>query len=291
MPSKGNVAGLFTAQFYKRYNGRAYGQIADPSAPGVNITTHAYRLTDPIRCTLPAVQRAIAEFVGGRGILGRMMLGVESLGNFEAEFANLDGPLMSMANVSNIDTTTVVNWSMFGPNHANPVLQNLGMLLTGRFQDRTLGTDGEFYYITVLVPSIEMEVDLTSLTREGGKNPSPSKAIISPSFAGKFPNGQAFDSTQGFYENTTDYLYIIAAKPIALTTYIANGVATTYTLGFKPTSSAVALGHTDNWFTKGSVDTPPTSISTTTSIVTLAAAGVSGDLHDALYLTDFLPAA
>jgi hypothetical protein len=287
MPSTGNIAGFTYAQFYKRYQGKMFGTIANPASPGTNVESHALLMRDPINAALPAATRAVATFLGGGGFLGRMTLGVEEIGEFSMQFANFDGSLMTLANKSNIDTTTVTNWTILGPNHTNPKLEDLGMVLHANFQSRESGTDGDSYWLNLFVPYCDMEINLTNLTREGGVNPSATSAIVRPSVGGKFPNGQAFSSAQGFKNNRTDYFYVITEKPLGLTTWIADGTEDTFTLGYLPTKSTVTSGKTDNWVTKAGVNTAPTSISTSTADVVIAAAGTTGDQWHVIYPTDF----
>jgi hypothetical protein len=287
-PGKGSVAQFIYAQFYKRYNSKAYGILANPAAITAPVTSHAYLVRDPVTATMPQVQRAINEFLGGRGILGQMTGGVESMGQIQVDFANLDANIMTMANKSKIDTTTVANWAMFSPNHANPVLQQMGAIFTARFQSREAGSDGDNYYLNFFLPNFEMELDLASFTREGGRNVSPGRGVIRPSFSGKFPNGVAFGTNQGYKDNMTDYFYAVTEHPIGLTFHVADldAEAGGFNLGYLPVKSTVTGGNTDNWFTKDSVASAPTSVSTTTGAVVLPATAANEQWHS-LYLTEF----
>lgn len=288
MPAKGNVAQFVYAQFYTRYQGKAYGQLTDPAnvdVSGGGVTSHAYLVRDPIRATIPQVTRAINEFVGGAGLLGQMMGGIESLGQIDVEFANFDGYLMQLANKSLIDTTTISGATIVAPNHSNPVLRNLGAIFTARFQSREAGSDGDFYYINFCIPNFEMEIDMATFTREAGRNVSPARGVIRPSFTDKFFNGVAFGANQNFHNNRTDYFYVIGEHPYALTTFIAGDTETEFTLGYLPVNAGVTSGNTVNWFTKNGTPTAPSSVDLEDGGVAISAA-TEEDLWHAFYQTD-----
>lgn len=286
MPSKGNVAFFEYGQFYKQYGSKAYGTVANPASMATGTTSHSYLIRDGISATIPQVQRAIATFLGGGVLLGQMVGGVESLGQFDVTLANFDGALMALANRSNVDTTTVSGWTIVGPNHANPTLENLGSIFTSRFQSRDDGSDGEEYYFNLFIPNFKMEIDLATLTQQGGTNPSTTRAIIRPTMTTKFPNGVAFGANQGWKQNRTDWFYVIAEKPIGLTVFNAAEDSTSFTLGWLPVYEDVTSGNTKNWITKNGTPTAPTSISAATGTVAIPA-GANNDLWHALFLTDF----
>jgi hypothetical protein len=76
---------------------------------------------------------------------------------------------------------------------------------------------------------------------------------------------------------------------VALTTYVANGSATTFTPQYLPATSVITLNANNNMFTVDGTATALTSISTSTGLATMAAAGSSGDVNVLVYETNFVP--
>jgi len=114
----------------------------------------------------------------------------------------------------------------------------------------------------------------------------PVTVTISPTMSANHAWGTAFGSNENFAGNKTEVVYMSANAPYAMTCWIADGTATTYTVEYVPKSSDVASGNTTNVFTIDGAVTAPTSFATATGLVTIAAAGSSGDLHCSFYQID-----
>lgn len=287
--AQGNVYGFSALQLWKRgSDGYAYGQIADITAPGTNVTSHAYAMFDGISATLPEVTRALAEFRGGSVHQGSAFMGTERLAPVPVELSNYDDTLNTLVGNGNADTTTVSGWTISGINEQNPSPTQLGAMLTLRFQSRASGTDGDNMYLNVLMPNCTgVYSRVSAITQNGGENPSPSRLTLALAAASKHPTGVAFGSNQGWYNSRTSLYFIVTAYPLAVSSYFADGVATTFILGYRPKYSTVTTGNTNNWTAKNGTATAATSINTTTGVVTLAAAGSSGDKHVVIYPTEF----
>jgi hypothetical protein len=167
-------------------------------------------------------------------------------------------------------------------NELNPDPNDIGVFLTSKFHSRASGSDGELKYRTLYMRG-QLRFSQPPLSHAGGENPSPMRATFFPKVVSKFPNGVAFGANQSLYKNKAVMLQIVSDRPIAMTTYIANGVATTFTAAYKPWKNTVTGGNTDNFVTKAGVATAPSSINTSTGVVTLASAGTTGDLHHIIY--------
>jgi len=85
-------------------------------------------------------------------------------------------------------------------------------------------------------------------------------------------------ATQNWYGYNEFEFTMSSLYPYMLDTWIADGTATTFTLTALPKKSTVTTGNTDNWVTKNSVNTAPTSINTSSGLVTVAAAGSAADV-------------
>lgn len=280
--AKGNIAGLFAAQFFKMYNNYSYGQIADPGNPGSNVTSHAYLVDNPVEVTLPEFSFERAVFRGGGQFLGSVTIGLADVPEIPFVFSDIDDTLIQLSGGGSSDTTTVSGFEISSLNELNPDPNDLGVFLTSKFHSRASGSDGELKYRTLYLRG-QMRFSQPPLSHAGGENPSPLRGVFYPKVVSKFPNGVALGANQSLYKNKAVMLQFVTDRPIAMTTYVANGVATTFTLAYKPWKSTVTSGNTDNWTTKAGVATAASSISTSTGVVTIASAGTTGDLHHAIY--------
>lgn len=286
MPKRGNVAGFMAMQVWRNYNGAAYGQLTDPANVTPNTTTHAYLVRDVISSGISDVTRDVATF-RGPSFLGQMYLGVSGVSAFDIQVPTFDADLDALITGSKVDETSILNATISGTNSSNADLPPFGLMLTARFQSRDSGTDGELYYFSIVFPNVTMFPTTPALNSQGGDNPSAITYRVAPTYAGKFPWAEAFGANQGFEANRTDHFRIVARNPFAVTTYIANGTATNFTLGYLPALNTVTSGRTNSVYAKGGVPTAPSSVNLTTGVVTLAAAGSSDDVHHAFYQTKF----
>lgn len=267
-------------------NGRAIGQMDPDALPTAPATSHALTYVgDGISATIPAVRYREAEF-GGSELKGRAFMGLETIDNFEVVNSVADDNLYILARGGKRDTTSLINAAIVGANENNPTPYRLGVAIVDKLQSRDTGTDGNTEYRTRIYPDCQCVIAVTGSKVEGGRNPNPVAITVKPSMAKKFPGGVAFGSAQGWRGNKTTGFWILAAKPYALTAFLADGVATTFITGYRGTSSLVTGGNTTNWFTKNGTPTAPASFVPATGVVTIAA-GVTGDLWDALYQTDY----
>lgn len=287
--AKGHVYGFDAIQVYKYYNGYAFGQIADPTTPGTNVTSHAYAMFNGISASLPAVSRALATFRGGSVPLGSAFLGVEALTSFDISLSAFDNTLNTMVGNGNADTTTVSGWEVSGMNEQNPTPNQLGIVLNLRIQRQDAGYIGDNYFLNVFFPNVTCTYNqIATITQDGGENPSPSTLTVAPAASGKFASGIAFSSNQNFKNNATACYFVMTTHPLAVTTYIADGAATTFTLGYRPQYSTVTTGNTNNSTAKNGTATAVTSINTTTGLVTIASAGTAADKWVVTYPTNWV---
>jgi len=287
MSVKGNVAAFTYLQVWRAYQGRAYGDVADPENIAAGTTTHAYLVRDGITASIPQVQREIASFRGGGRLLGTMQLGVSDIGAFDVGLATYDAKLRALVNGSNVDTTSITNVTISGTNVMRADTPAIGMMLSTRFQSRSAGTDGDNLWMTVLFPAGQGDVMTPALSQDGGVNPSASMLRFTPSLTNKFPTGIALGTNQAFEDNRAEMLVLVSAHPMALTSFVADGILTQYILGYRPKYSTVTSGITNHQIAKNSVAAAPTSINTTTGVVVISA-GASADVHIALYQTGFV---
>lgn len=288
--SRGNVYTFISLQIWRRDSaGRCVGQM-DPDSLTPGTTSHAFRGYGPITATLPDVTFTSIDFRGGGSWEGTADGGLESVGEGEITLSQMDGALEAFVQGGLVDTTSLVNTSIWASNSRNPTPRDVGLMLIMKVQDRSVAV-GQTRYFHVLYPSVQMRTKITNLTQEGGLNPSPMTLTFKPQAATVFPVGIAFGANQGWYENSEFSYRHSSQYPFALTTFVQNNSDTTYTTLYKPVYETVTDGKTNNWYTVNGAATAPTSHAAASGLVTLAAAGTSGHLAIAMYQHNWIPSA
>lgn len=289
MTTRGNVY-AFERAFVWRVgsNGIATGQL-DPDNLTANTTSHAYQVNGPITATLPDPQFGSVEFRGGMSFEGTADTGLEGIGVGTLQASQMDASLDALLQGGLVDTTSLSNATISSPNSLNPSPRQVGLMLVGRIQSRLSASAGSNKYLHIIYPKCQMRKKTPNLTQSGGLNPAAVELEFKPQVATKFHTGIAMGSNQTWYNNSEFHYRIVSDNPYALTIFVQNASTTTYTTEFLPTSSAVTSGTTTNWFTVNGAATAPTSIVTTTGVVTLAAAGTSGQIALAFYQTLYVP--
>lgn len=280
--SRGNTYNLVSVFFWRvSSTGINYGQL-DPAATETgNTTSHALAfIGDAIASGVPEVTYKQATFGGSRQ-LGSAFMGINPIGTFDIQLSSMDATLINMAKGGNIDTTTVSGATLFSQNNNAQSPNDMGLMYSRQIQDRESGSDGDTKYITTVIPRCQVFVTDTGGNTTDGENPQPVTVTVTASMAEKHPWGASFGTNEGFAGNKTDHYYLTAEYPYGLTTWIANGVATTYDVEFDNATTSVTSGNTDNIFSINGTVTAPSSFASKT--VTIAAAGSDGDNHTAMY--------
>ena len=287
MTTRGNIYAFERAYVWRvGSNGIATCQL-DPDNLTVNTTSHAYAISGPIEAQLPRPTFGKAEFKGGMSYEGSADTGLESISTGTMTASQMDDSLDALLQGGLVDTTSLTNATISSTNGLNPSPRQVGLMLVARKQSRLSASAGANKYIHYIYPKCQMRTIDPSLTQASGMNVAPLALEFSPQVTSKFHTGIAFGANQA-WQNNSNFMYRITSdNPYALTIFVQNASATTYTTEFLPTSSAVTSGTTTNWFTVGGVATAPTSIVTTTGVVTLAAAGSSGVVALAFYQTAY----
>jgi hypothetical protein len=282
---KGAIAGFPFAQVWLVDNdGYAQGQLTTPDSPGTDVTTHALLMRDVKTAGFSLPQNVKIDFTGGDKYLGSFMFGIASVDAFNLTTEYLDTNVTALVSDSSVDQTTNSLWSVFGMNEMNPTLPQAGLMLQTNFQSKESGTSGLNYWLNVIIPICQIAPKWPSLAFQAE---APTTYTVQPSVATKWPNGDAFDSNQGFEGNECVAFGIVTDNPLAITTYNANGSATTFIAGYRPISTTVTVNATQNHFAVNGTPTALSSIVTTTGVATLAAAGSESDRDVLMYETRF----
>lgn len=280
-------AGARRLQIAKRNQaGYPVGTVADAETIAVNTTMNA-KVIQGLR-TFAHPQKTVTRAFdrGDMQIKGQMFLGVEDFGEGTFEVGGEDEVFDALNNSSGVDVTLATDMAHV-PDNSNQVdYPPLFIMSSTRKQLR----DGSFWYDNdVYLNTLVRKSTKPGASQEGGESPLPTIYSYVPSVSERLLSGHLFSaSTMTVLEDTDTFVKIRSKYPLSWTTFKGNAVATTIQLPYLPVYAG-ATGAAQNIVTKNGVTTAVTTISTTTGLVTLAAAGTSGDLFIVLYQTNFTP--
>lgn len=280
---RGFIAGFFHAQVAMRNSsGYPMGSDTTPNTVANLEVKHAYKLTGPVETAVPAPTRDIATFRGGLGILGQRAMGVSDLGSFDLTLSAYDETFHAMVSGSTVDVATHTELAMTAPNMARADLPQLILLLTIGIQNDS----GTNEFLNIIYNNVQIGPAIPAAGQDSGVNPRPQVYTVTPSLSDRMGHGMLYSASALAVQDNRDvgvmirYLY-----PLALTSYIDDGIATTFVVGYRPVSTNAT--NTINVVLKNGVKTNPTSIVTTTGVVTITA-GTAADVWSVLYPTEFV---
>lgn len=280
---KGFAVGAISAFIYRINSSDIATGSQDPDNLTNGSTYHAYKLGGVTSITLPQVTYETAVDRGDQKIYGQVDLGASDFGQFEIGLSQEDADLRALIGDSTVDQTTLSNAVISSPNTGLAAPPTVGVMFTTYYQSRDSGSVGTLRYRTYIFPKVQVRYNAASASQDGGTNPNPVTLTCTPSEGSAFPGGNAFSSTQGWANNQTLFYDIVADNPFALSVLVGDGVETTYTLAYLPSSTET--GATDHILTENGSVTAPSSINTSTAVVTLSGALTSGQIAVAVYQT------
>lgn len=279
----GNAAGFSYMQiFTKNATGEAIGQVTTLAQ---DATSHALIVGGIVDTDFNPRDPITVEFRGGDAIRGKMGFGGGDIQPFTINLEELNATAIALLTGANVDNTTNSVWQVAGVNATQSNLTDVGVMLTQRFQSRDSATSGINQYITHILPACDIR------PLPGGMSytaVSTQKFSITPSAASKFPFGLAFGANQGWQDNETDYFWITADNPLALTAYTGDGATASFVTGYRPSSSVVTVNASPNAYYENGVAEAPTTVITTTGVVTPDAAPAADKRCVILYETTFV---
>lgn len=286
-PTNGMIAGVYNGWIaHRNSNGYPMGGERDPDNVLANTVMHAHRLKFPVSIGQPGTtfERAIRR--GAQRVRGSRRLGPSDIGEFPLVLDGFDEVLDGYARAYTPDTTTNTGAVITAP---NALLSDPPRFILGLSVGLT-GEDGVDYYDTYIWNNIQLTKPLgEGSSQSGGENPNPNEYTVSAEVSARTGTGLLYEDTNlNVIEDNDLFIRIRARWEYTLTTWKANGSATTFTLGYRPKSND-ATGEAGNFITKNGVIAPVTSVSTSTGVVTLTAAGSSGDLWVVAYPTAYRP--
>ena len=282
----GHIHGFYHAQVMSlNTSNYIMGNDTTPNAVTAGQTSHAHKLTGPVTATAFNPTRDTAIFRGGMSILGQKAAGISEMGSFDLTLSAHDEMFETWANNSAPDLTN------FGTENIATAYNILGTNFPSLALALTVGwqtLDGINRFKHWLYPSVMIFPPGFAITSEGGVNPNPAAYTVVPTVSPRTLHGYLFKDTTLKVAEGRDLVYSVrTANPIAFTTYIDDGSATSFNLGYLPVWTEHAGAY--NSFTKNGVigHTGVSGVSDTTGAVTITA-GSANDIWIAAYETNFV---
>lgn len=271
-------------------NGSGYptGVQTDPDNMVVNTTSSALLLDSIIEMTPGNKTNPVVTNQGGQEIRSKTILPAQDFGTptFSLSERNetLDALLTNSANDSTYNARRMIRGANMNQKTFLPFMVMFSILGT---DSTTMASWWDNYcYLNCRIRR----------TGEGGAgqitgdatNPNPFAYALDLSLGTRDITGTLLSAlTVSVDENIDAVSYQRTSYPLGVTTYLANGAATTFTLGYRPLNSD-ATGAANNNHTLNGTQATVTSASTTTGVVTLTGAGSSSDMHIMTYETEFV---
>lgn len=283
------VYGLYQIQIAARdNNGYMKGSSTTPNSVANNTTSHAYRLPQPVDFTHAAPTFETVTDRGGQKIRAQADLGASDYGEGSFTLSEFDDAFHALIRGTTVDTSTVSGWRQVASSVNTVTSPNLFLMATTKAQIVASDGSSTTRYKSWIYPNVQIRPAFPNLSMNGGVNPNPVAYTFVPSTGSRAMDGRLISAMSMSVTDNMDMFYIVESdSPLAATMYTKDAAATSFILGYRPTTSD-ATGAATNSITNNGSTLVVTSVSTTTGVVTLAAAGTAGHIVIALYETNFV---
>ena len=247
-------------------------------------TSQAYVITKPRAAGFNFDAGAQLQQQGGDRLGSLLSFATSSLASFDLTVDALDPNLVALIEQSTQNTTSTV-FTKTAVNSDRAAPSSMGVCVA----QRGVQSDGTPVYKHTFIPKAQVVIKMPGGTFRGEALVT---ITITPQKGTKMHTGQSYGSTGlnfGLANDTTDHYIWTSSYPLHITTFKSDGAATTFITAYRPVSSTITLNGTDNEMVKNTTATALSSISTTTGVATLSAAGTAGDLHVLTYSTNYVP--
>lgn len=281
-------AGARRLQVSKRNTaGYPVGTVADADTIANGVTSSAHVISGLRSLTHPEKTVVRAFDKGDNKVYGQMYLGVDDYGEGSFEVGAEDEVFDALIKKTVVDVTLASDMAIAAGNEAEVDPPPMFIIATTRKQLR----DGSLWYDNQIYNNVQIsKPSPAGISQEGGESPNPLTYNFVPSLSERLISGHLFSDTDlEVLEDEDTYTKIRSKHPLAVTFFKGDASDVTIQLPYLPVYSG-ATGAAQNIVTKNGVTQSVTSISTTTGVVTLSAAGTAGDIFIVLYQTEFTPA-
>lgn len=280
------VKGAVLQIMFRDSNGYPQGQDTSPDVKSTPQTDNAYVVPGLVDFTEGnTVYPAVTNLAAG-GIRNTTPVAASDYGTPTFTLSEEDETLNAYLTDSTVDVATNTAGSWRGENVSRTTFPTLMVAMTAQV---TLENSTE-YYDTWIYPSC-------TITRSAGAgagqvtgdviNPNPLTYQLKLALSTRDITGFLFSATGMALEgNKGARIKHRTLKRVGYTTWTADGIATTFVLGYRPTSTD-ETGAVENNITNDGVLQAVTSVALATGLVTVLAAGDDGDIFCVEYHTDF----
>lgn len=268
-------------------DGYPMGTIADPNAPALPTTTHALAITGYVSATPGAREVDTATDQADGTNWGDIDMGISSYGNVEITLSQRHEEFMNLIRGVAPDTATSSAMYITTSNNTSITPHLMGMIITDKVRDEKTGN--KYYEHTVYNKGTFTVTQEAEGNQSGGVNPSPLRVTFKPQPSTRLAVfGMPYSGTDLAPEENRDTHTVIRSEyQITVTTFVKDGVEDEFTTKYKPVVSGATIGGV-NVFTSEGVQAALTSLSVTTGVAVMAAAGTSGHIAVLAYATDFI---
>lgn len=280
-------AGARRIQVAKRNTaGYPVGTVPDADTIANGVTSSAHVISGLRTLTHPEKTVVRAFDKGDQVVYGQMYLGVDDYGEGNFEVGAEDEVFDALIKNAAVDVALATDMAIAADNASEIDPPPMFIMTATRKQLR----DGSFWYDNQIYQNVLItKPHPANVSQQGGESPNPLTYNFVPSLSTRMISGHLFSATAlSVLENQDTFIKIRSKYPLAVTFFKGDAADVTIQLPYLPVYAG-ATGAAQNIVTKNGVTTAVTSISVTTGIVTLAAAGSAGDIFIVLYQTNFTP--
>lgn len=281
--NQGQVGGFERCQF-STLNTSGYWTGQGGTSPANGSTSHARLMRGGATFGFNPTSPTTITFGDADTQSGIMSFGGANQGAFDIELYEFDNTAVALTNSSNVDSTTNSVWKIASANAGQTTLPDMGIMIAQKTQSTETAISGLTRYRNWIIPVCSIRAVPT-----GGAYQAETthRYTVTPRPGGRFPNGVAFGANQGWANYTADLFWIDITYPLAYTAFIGDNSATTFNTAYKPISTTVTNGATENWFAKAGTAEALTSI-TLAGVATTASTLTAGQFGGLLYETRFV---
>ena len=261
--------------------------IPDPNAPVVGTEYHAYTVPGYVTATPSAREVDTATDQADGTNYGDIDMGISSYGAVEITLSMRDDIFFNMIRGVSSDNTISSGMYATTANNTSLTPRLMGMIITDKVRNERTGVTE--YEHTVWNKGTFTVTQEAEGNQSGGVNPSPLTVSFKPQPSERMAAwGLLYTDTDLSPEEGRDtHTTLRSPYQLSLTTFIKDGVATTFTTYYKPTVSGATVGGVNVYTSEGTQEAL-TSLVTTTGVGTMSAVGTSGHRAVLLYATNFV---
>ena len=261
--------------------------IPDPNAVEAGETYHAYNLMGYVTATPAAREVDTATDQADGKNYGDIDMGISSYGSIEITLSMRDELAFEMIRRVTANTTVSSGARISSKNNTSLNPRNMGIIITDKVRDEDTGVIG--YEHNVYNKGTFSVTQEAEGNQSGGVNPSPLTITFKPVPSNRLAIYAMLYSALGLgvEEGVDTDSPISSPHQLTLSTFIKDGVATTFTTKYKPTVAAATVGGV-NVYTSEGTQGSLTSL-TLAGLATMSAVGTSGHRAVLAYATNFEP--